>query len=152
WRVPASGGGKRALVPTPPPDEYSHRLPQFLPDGQTVLFTSTKSVFPSWDDTRVVAQSLATGQQKVLIEGGAGARDVAPGHVVYLRRGGLMASPFDVARLEPTGATVGLLADVMQAANIQPIQIDSGAGQFAVSAMGALAYVGGGVFPQDRWS
>jgi Tol biopolymer transport system component len=152
WLVPASGGGKPALVTKPRPDEYSHRLPQFLPDGQTVLFTSTKSVFPSWDDTRVVAQSLATDQQKVLIEGGADARYVATGHLVYLRRGTLMASPFDVARLEPTGATVGLLADVMQAANIQPIQIDSGAGQFAVSAMGALAYVGGGVFPQDRWS
>jgi Tol biopolymer transport system component len=40
----------------------------------------------------------------------------------------------------------------MQAASIQPIQIDTGAGQFAVSASGALAYAGGGVFPQDRWS
>src|SRR4029450_12252655 len=107
WRVPASGGGKRALVTKPRPDEYSHRLPQFLPDGQTVLFTSTKSVFPSWDDTRVVAQSLATGQQKVLIEGGAYARYVPTGHLVYMRRGTLMAVPFDVTRLDVSGAAVG---------------------------------------------
>jgi Tol biopolymer transport system component len=99
-----------------------------------------------------VAQSLATGQQKVLIEGGADARYVSTGHLVYMRRGTLMAVPFDVTRLEVTGAAVGLLADVMQAANIQPNVIDSGAGQFAISASGALAYVGGGIFPQDRWS
>jgi len=152
WRVAAAGGGKPELVTKLQPGEVSHRLPQLLPDGQTVVFTSTKSVFPSWDDTRVVAQSLATGQQKVLIEGGADARYVPTGHLVYMRRGTLMAVPFDVTRLDVTGAAVGLLADVMQAANIQPVQIDSGAGQFAVSASGALAYVSGGVFPQDRWS
>ncbi len=152
WRVPASGGGKPSLVTKPQPGEFSHRLPQLLPDGQTVLFTSTKTGFPSWDDTRIVAQSLATGQQKVLIEGGADARYVKTGHLVYMRRGTLMAVPFDVDRLEVTGDAVGLLADVMQAANIQPVQIDSGAGQFAVSESGALAYVSGGVYPQDRWS
>jgi hypothetical protein len=31
WRVPA-GGGKPVLVTEPTPEEYSHRLPQFLPD------------------------------------------------------------------------------------------------------------------------
>ena len=152
WRVPASGGGKPSLVTKPQPGEFSHRLPQLLPDGQTVLFTSTNTGFPSWDDTRIVAQSLATGQQKVLIEGGADARYVKTGHLVYMRRGTLMAVPFDVNRVEVTGDAVGLLADVMQAANIQPVQIDSGAGQFAVSESGALAYVSGGVYPQDRWS
>jgi len=152
WRVPASGGGKPELVTKPQPGEFSHRLPHLLPDGQTVLFTSTTTIFPSWDDTRIVAQSLATGQQKVLIEGGADARYVKTGHLIFMRRGTLMAVPFDVNRLEVTGDAVGLLADVMQAANIQPVQIDSGAGQFAVSESGALAYVSGGVFPQDRWS
>ena len=124
----------------------SHRLPQLLPDGQTVLFTVTKAGFPSWDDTLIVAQSLATGNRKVLIEGGADARFVATGHLVYLRRGTLMAVPFDVSRLQVTGAAVGLVADVMQAANSQPVQIDTGAGQFAVSETGSLAYVSGGVF------
>jgi serine/threonine-protein kinase len=89
----------------------------------------------------------------VLIESGADARFVATGHLVYLRRGMLMAVPFDPQRLEvTTGAAVGLVADVMQAASIQPVQIDTGAGQFAVSESGSLVYVTGGVFPQDRWS
>jgi serine/threonine-protein kinase len=110
-----------------------------------VLFTVTKRGFPSWDDTLIVAQSLATGDRKVLIEGGADARFVSTGHLVYLRTGTLMAVPFDPQRLETTGAPVGLVADVMQAANIQPVQIDSGAGQFAVSESGSLVYASGGV-------
>jgi serine/threonine-protein kinase len=154
WQVSAAGGTP-TVVTTLQNDsgELSHRLPQFLPDGQTVIFTVTKTLFPSWDDTQIVAQSLTTGNRKVLIESGADARFVATGHLVYLRRGMLMAVPFDPQRLEvTTGAAVGLVADVMQAASIQPVQIDTGAGQFAVSESGSLVYVTGGVFPQDRWS
>jgi eukaryotic-like serine/threonine-protein kinase len=154
FQVSAAGGTPTAITkPQGDSGEVSHRLPQFLPDGQTVLFTVTKTLFPSWDDTQIVAQSLATGNRKVLVEGGADARFVATGHLVYIRRGTLMVVPFDPQRLEVTSeAAVGLVADVMQAASIQPIQIDTGAGQFAVSESGSLLYVTGGVFPQDRWS
>ena len=148
----AASGGKQTTVTKIEGDEISHRLPQLLPDGETVMFTSTKATFPTWDDTRVIAQSLKTGQRKVLIENGADARYVTTGHLLYLRAGTLMAVPFDLQRLEVTGASVGVVANVMQAARIQPLQIDSGAGQFAVSGSGSLAYVTGGVFTQDRWS
>jgi serine/threonine-protein kinase len=151
WRVSAAGGTPTAVTKLDD-GEVSHRLPQFLPDGDTVLSTVTKSGFPSWDDTLVVAQSLATGERRVLIEGGADARFVPTGHVVFLRRGTLMAVPFDARRLQVSGAPVGLIADVMQAANIQPLQIDTGAGQFAVSESGSLVYASGGVYAQDRWS
>jgi len=153
WQVSATGGTPTAMTKLQANSgELSHRLPQFLPDGQTVLFTVTGSFFPTWDDTQIVAQSLVSGKRTVLVEGGADARLVATGHLVYLRRGTLMAVPFDSQRLEVTGAAVALVADVMQAASIQPVQIDTGAGQFAVSESGSLVYVAGGVFPQDRWS
>jgi eukaryotic-like serine/threonine-protein kinase len=153
WQVSAAGGTPSELTKLETGSgDLSHRLPQLLPDGQAVLFTVTKTGFPSWDDTLIAVQSLANGHRKILIEGGADARFAATGHLVYLRRGTLMAVPFDPSRLEVTGAAVGLVADVMQAANIQPTQIDSGAGQFAVSESGSLVYVTGGVFPQDRWS
>jgi len=123
WQVPAAGGTPTAVTKIQEGSaEVSHRLPRLLPDGQTVLFTVTKSAFPSWDDTLVAAQSLATGERKVLIDGGADARYAATGHLIYLRRGTLMAVPFDLKRLEVTGMPVGLLADVMQAASIQPVQ------------------------------
>ena len=153
WQVPAAGGTPAALTkPRGDTGEISHRLPQVLPDGETVLFTVTLSTFPSWNDTLVVAQSLTTGARKVLIEGAADARLVSTGHLVYLRKGTLMAVPFDLRRLEVTGPAVGVVSDVMQAADIQPLQIDSGAGQFAVSNAGALVYATGGVFSPDRWS
>jgi serine/threonine-protein kinase len=148
----AASGGKPSPVTKLEEGEFSHRLPQLLPDGETVLFTATRSGFPTWEDTYVIAQSLKTGERKVLIEGGADARYVSTGHLLYLKAGTLMAVPFDLSRLEVTGASVGLVANVMQAARVQPVQIDSGAGQFAVSDSGSLAYVTGGVFTQDRWS
>jgi serine/threonine-protein kinase len=153
WQVPAAGGTPTGVTKVQvDAGEVSHRLPQVLPDGETVLFTVTHAVFPEWDDTIVVAQSLLTGTRKVLIEGGADARLVATGHLAYLRRGTLMAVPFDLRRLEVTGPAVGVVSDVLQAANIRPLQIDTGAGQFAVSSAGSLVYATGGVFPQDRWS
>ena len=88
-----------------------------MPDGETVLFTVTNTGFPSWDDTLVVAQSLTTGTRKVLIEGAADARLVSTGHLVYLHKGTPMAVPFDLRRLEVSGPAVGVVSDVMQAAN-----------------------------------
>jgi len=149
WKVSAAGGTPTRLTKLRS-DDYSHRLPHILPNGQTVLFTATRTAFPSWDDTRIVAASMTTGEQKVLVEGGADARYVRTGHLVYMRQGTLMAVPFDANRLEATGAPVGLVADVMQAAQIQPVQIDSGAGQWAASDTGSLVYVSGGTFKQDR--
>ncbi|MBK5256181.1 MAG: PD40 domain-containing protein, partial [Vicinamibacteria bacterium] len=153
FQVPAAGGTPAAATKLQiDAGERSHRLPQVLSDGETVLFTVTHDLFPSWDDTLIVAQSLTTGTRKVLIEGGADARLVSTGHLVYLRKGTLMAVPFDLRRLEVTGPAVGVVSDVMQAANIQPTSIDTGAGQFAVSNSGSLVYATGGVFSQERWS
>ena len=153
WQVPAAGGTPAAATKLQSDaGEYSHRLPQVLPDGETVLYTVTNAGFPAWDDTFVVAQSLTTGTRKVLIEGAADARFVSTGHLVYLRKGTLMAVPFNPRRLEVSGPAVGVVSDVMQAADIQPLQIDTGAGQFAVSNAGSLVYATGGVFSQDRWS
>ena len=129
WQVPAAGGTPAAVTKLQSDaGEVSHRLPQVLPDGETVLFTVTHSGFPSWDDTLVVAQSLTTGTRKVLIEGAADARFVSTGHLVYFHKGTLMAVPFDPRRLDVSGPAVGVVSDVMQAADIQPLQIDPGAG------------------------
>ena len=85
WQVPAAGGTPAAVTKLQSDaGEVSHRLPQVLPDGETVLFTVTNAGFPSWDDTLVVAQSLTTGKRKVLIEGAADARLVSTGHLVLL--------------------------------------------------------------------
>lgn len=146
WRVSAAGGAPEALT-TLQPGEYSHRLPHVLPGGRAVIFTISKGAH-KWDDTQIVVRSLATGQQTVLVTGGADGRYVSTGHLVYLRLGTLMAVPFDARRLVATGAARGLVDGVMQAANRDLSDMENTlAAQFTVAETGALVYVTGGAMP-----
>jgi Tol biopolymer transport system component len=43
-----------------------------------------------------------------------------------------------------------MLADVMQAANMNSVPYETGAGQFSLSASGSLAYVPGGIYPEGE--
>ncbi len=147
WRVSASGGSPERILQHGQ-DEYSLKLPQLLPGGKSVLFTRQRSAF-RWDDAQILARSLVTGEQKVLLDDAADARYVPSGHIVFVRRGKLMAAPFDPGRLTLLGGTVAFADDVMQAANMTNTNTDSGAGQFAISAGGTLAYVTGGMRPDD---
>jgi serine/threonine-protein kinase len=88
----------------------------------------------------------------VLIREGADGRYLRSGHLLYVRRGTLMAVPFDLARLEVTGGAVALIGDVMQSGNTPSEVADSGAGQFSVSESGSLLYVPGGLFPDPERS
>jgi serine/threonine-protein kinase len=155
WRVAAAGGALEALTKLDPEKrEQSHRLPQLLPGGEAVLFTVTRRTYPKWDldDAQIVVQSLSGGTRRVLIEGGADAHFVPTGHLVYMRRGVLMAVRFDLARLHVVGGSRGALADVMQAANLWLRPLESGAGQISVSLDGTLAYLPGGPAPEQSLS
>jgi serine/threonine-protein kinase len=147
--VPAEGGRPRILT-TPVADrgEVSHRLPHLLPGGDAVLFTVKKSVIWGWDRAEVVVQGLAGGDRRVLVPGGADARYLPTGHLVYANGGTLMAVAFDLPRRELAGAPVPLLEGVMHAQNGDNPQVDSGAAQFSVSAAGTLVYASGGVYPE----
>ncbi len=131
---------------TPADNEYGHRLPHVLPGGELVLFTVAREVL-RWDNAQIAIRSITTGEQKVLLEDAADGRYV-PGYLVFVRRGALMAAPFDVGRRE-VGGPVTLVENVMQAANMPRPSADSGAGQFAVAG-GALVYASGGVNPQAQ--
>ena len=149
----AAGGTPQAVIePDRKKGELKYLLPQILPGGRAVLFTVTHTPLPTWEDTEIVAQSLATGERTVLVRGGADGRYLRSGHLLYLRRGTLMAVPFDLDRLEVTGGEVALIADVMQAANTPNETSDSGAGQFSVSESGSLLYLPGGIFPDPERS
>ncbi len=151
WRVSAAGGiPQRITTPDAKKGEVKHLLPQLLPGGDAVLFTVTHTPLPKWDDTEIVVQSLRTSERKVIVQQGADARYVASGHLVYMLRGVLMAAPFDLGRLQTTGGAVGVVADVMQAANMLNEAWDSGAGQFSVSESGSLLYVPGGIFTEPE--
>src|ERR1700680_4925978 len=70
FRVPAAGGTPKPLtVPDRKAGEYGHLWPQFLPGGKAVLFTIWSGV-GGIDRAQIGLLSLATGKQKILIEGG----------------------------------------------------------------------------------
>ncbi len=147
WQVSAAGGmAKQLTMLDLKRGEVSHRLPQVLPGNQAVIFTVTRTILPTWDDTDVVVQSLTTGERKTLIEGAADARYVPTGHLAYVRRGTLMAVAFDLQHLTVSGGAVTVISDLMQSANMTNNAFDSGEGQFGISDSGSLAYVQGGMF------
>lgn len=153
WRVSADGGTPEVIAaPDIGKSELKYLLPQILPGDRTVIFTVTHTPLPTWEDTEIVAQSLATKERKVLVQGAADGRYLPSGHLLYIRRGTLMAVPFDLDRLEATGGAVALIANVMQAANEPSEVFDNGAGQFSVSTSGALLYLPGGIFPDPERS
>ena len=147
WKVPASGGSPELIVKRRDED-YSLRLPHVLPGGQAVLFTRLSAPF-RWDDAQVVVRSLTKDDRKVLLDDAADARYVSTGHIVFMRRGKLMAVPFDAQRLTLLGGAVAIADDVMQAVNMGNSLGDTGASQVAVSSTGTLVYATGGIRPDD---
>ena len=147
WSVPASGGAATQLTKRPADGtEARHVSPQILPGGRWLVYTVLPIEF-GWDQARVVAQSLETGERKTLIESASDARYVTTGHLVYMRLGNLMMAPFDLDKMALVGGETGVVEGVMQAVNAGAIPIDTGAGHYAVSAAGTLAYVAGEMFP-----
>ena len=141
WTVTADGGTPREITTLDRGKaEVSHRWPQLLPGGKALLFTVW--VGPGWDERSLQLQLLETGERRVLAQGASTGRYVPSGHLVYNRDGAevLMAQPFDLATLQPTGGPpVSLTEHVWEAG--------SEGAQFAVSETGTLAYIPG--FPRQ---
>ena len=149
--VSAMGGDPKALTTLDTENgEISHRLPSMLPERRAVLFTVKKISPGGWDSAKIVVVSLETGESNLLIDGGADARYLPTGHLVYASMGKLMAVAFDIEKLEVTGQPTVILDGVAQAVNSADVDADTGAAQFRVSTSGALAYLPGGIFPEER--
>ena len=142
--VPASGGAPQVLLTADSANGEVYSTPQWLPDEKTILFTVRTS--EDWDEARVVARRVDTGQQRDLITGGADARVLPAGYLVYLRNASLMAVAFDDRRVQLIGQPVALLDGVMQAVDTTSHSSETGMGQFAVSSIGTLIYASGGIY------
>ncbi len=121
WRVAASGGQpQKVTMPDPKKGERSHIWPDLLPGGKTVIFTVGLAGIVSYDEARIAAHSLDTGQQKTLLERGTYARYVpnpaGAGRLVFAREGFLLAAPFDPARLELAGSPAPVVEGVLRIA------------------------------------
>jgi serine/threonine-protein kinase len=135
-RIDARGGPLRPLTRLDEAQgEASHRWPQVLPGGRHVLFTVAVED-GSYDDARAEIVTLATGERKRLLEGGAHARYVPSGHLAFVRAGRLLAVPFDLERLSTRGSP----EVVVEGVRYDP---QNGGSHFAVSGTAALAYTPG---------
>ena len=70
-------------------------------DGERVLYTK-RSV--EGLDNGTVIESLRTHERTAVIKGATYAKYLPTGHLMYLKDGTLQAAPFDINRLELTGA------------------------------------------------
>ena len=138
WQVGADGGTPVELTtPDSAQGELGHWWPQILPGGNEVLFTNFSTPI---DRARISVLSLQTGEQKDLVPGAIFGCYLPTGHLAFVRAQTLMAVPFDVSRLEVTGATVPVLDDVA----MDPEQGKAG---IAFSDNGILAYM-----PASVWN
>ena len=88
-RVPEAGGAPQILTKPLEKGEVSHRWPQVLPGGQSVLFTSS-TVNGVYEDANIQALSLKTGQWKAVHRGGYFGRYLPgsnrSGYLIYIHR------------------------------------------------------------------
>ena len=132
----SDAGGKPTVLTKPDRrrGEGFHAWPEFLPNGQAVLFTIIP-VTGAIENAQVVVLDLRTGASKVLIRGGSHAHYMPAGYLVYGVAGTLRAVAFDLGRLEVVGTPAVVLTGVVTTA--------LGAGDVAVAANGSLVYVPG---------
>ena len=113
-RVAAAGGTADVVLAIDEP-EAAHG-PQILPGGEWVLYTLRSDGPGSWNTAEVVAQSVTTGERRMLVTGRDG-RYVSTGHLVYARDNTIFAVPFETSPPEVTGGPVALVEGVLQAGN-----------------------------------
>jgi hypothetical protein len=124
----------------------AHRLPHALPGRHVVLFTVHSTLLS--ERTSIDALDLDTGQRRQLIAEGSDARYSGTGHLLFARRGALLAQRFDPVSLTLSGEPVRVIPDVMHAVGGNSPGQASGVAQYAMSSTGTLAFLRGGVLPE----
>jgi len=145
--VSAEGGTLNSLTEFNPARESRHLLPWALPGTHGILFTAMPHSYGAnaWLEVFIPA----SGRREVLLEDAADGRYLATGHIVFLRRGRLMAAPFDLKSLKITGSPVPIEDGVQHALNMPGDVVNSGSGQFWISDAGTLVFASGGIY-QDQ--
>jgi serine/threonine-protein kinase len=132
----SSGGGKPSPLPSSPlPQIRSQRWPQMLPGGRGVLFTAGAQV-AGFANGHIVVQPFPTGDAKIVVSGAYFGRYLASGHLAYMSNGTMFVAPFDLQRLEVTGAAQPVFANVVG-------NPDNGGAQFSFSDTGLLVALRG---------
>ena len=137
----APSGGPAELLLAAGPDEVMYG-PQMLPGGKALIVSIGRNTsaggYAVWDKASIVVQRLGSSERRTLITDASDARYVASGHLLYAHSGVLFAVPFDLRRLQVSGAATAVVQGVARA-----IAWTTAATQFDVSTNGSLVYVPG---------
>jgi len=91
-------------------EERNHRWPFVLPGGKVALFTI--GLGGNWSEARIAAVRLDTGERKIVLQGGFGARYLPTGHLIFGRGDALYVIGFDPQKLQTSGDPVQLVTGV----------------------------------------
>jgi Tol biopolymer transport system component len=132
YQVPAAGGTPKVVATVDPSrGEIAYLFPHFLPDGRHFLY-SVMNREPG--EAAVRASSLDGGNSKFLLNADLGAAYAGhTGSLIFAYHGALMSQPFDVQRLQLTGAASQIAPVVRHLA----MRAD-----FSASSNGVIAYQG----------
>jgi Tol biopolymer transport system component len=135
-KVAAAGGTPEPASVIDASQENSHRWPQFLPDGQHLLFWAGGGKSPPQLKIAAIGRAAAVVVGPSESNGAFGA-----GHVFFKRGNALMARALDPTTFAPTAA------DPVQVA--EPLSADAGSffASLAVSPNGTLLYTRGTARP-----
>jgi len=135
----SAGGGtpSRATELDVSRGEFSHRWPEFLPDGETVLYTV--GTVGEWSEAEIVTQALGSSGRATVLKGGTNPRYLPSGHLAYAHDGAIWIAAFDARSRSISGTPMRALEGVTTSVD--------GAAQFAVSREGASVF-----HPSVPWS
>ena len=129
-RVPARGG-QPTIVTTLAAGEFGHSFPQFLPDGDRVLYLARGR------SSAIFVHSLRSNERTRIIESIGRAAYASPGFLLYLPTSTLLAQRWNLDTLGLEGEPVPIAEDVRAGGA-------NGRNAFSVSETGVMVYRGGG--------
>jgi len=133
--VPDTGGQpKPATAIDRSRQERGHVFPHFLPDGRHFLYLAQSGVR---EQSGVYVGSLGSAETKRILSLESEARYAAPGYVLFVQGGTIMARPFDADRLALGG-------DPSRVVDRVAFDRTFGDAMFSVSDTGVMAYRSGG--------
>ncbi|MEJ2534085.1 MAG: TIR domain-containing protein, partial [Gammaproteobacteria bacterium] len=149
-RLGRAGTETREIATADPRDGYGEFSGlHALPGGQTLLLHRLPyDRNPA--NAAVFAFDVETGVSERLITDAMHPLYLArTGHLLFMRRGDLMAAAFDRETVRLLGEPFVAQPGIMQAIGTTNFGYETGIAQLALSADGHLAYVAGGVRPRD---
>lgn len=138
FQISSEGGEPRRITkPDPAKNERTHRWPDVLPGGKTVIFTLGMVDRPdSYENSNILAADVATGESRVVLQNASIARYSPSGHLIFARGGSLYSVGFDPSTLSVHGKPQLVLQGVAG-------DETTGAVHFAIADDGTLAYIPG---------